>query len=193
MTRDVKVALAGMIAMGLVIWLSNYLVQFPLPGVYFGITLGDWFTYGAFSYPFCFLVSDLVNRTAGVKLARWVAVAGFVIGVPLSWWFADARIALASGSAFLIGQMVDITIFARLRQLSWWKAPLVSSSVASVLDSGLFFSLAFAGTGLPWLSMGLGDLSVKFLMDFALLPLFRLAILWVPMMALPSQMKASQR
>lgn len=161
------------LAMGLVILAANILVAHPLRVSVMGIDLANWITFGAFAYPAVFLVTDLVNRFSGPGDARRVAVAGFAIGVLLSLLLAEPRIAMASGSAFLLAQLMNITVFDRLRRGRWWRAPLISSLVASALDTGLFFALAFAGTGLPWISLALGDFAVKLLMAGALLPLFR--------------------
>ncbi len=158
--------------MGLVVWLSNLLVVHPLPYQIGGLDLSQWLTFGAFTYPLAFLVTDLTNRFHGAKAARIVVIPGFLVGVILSLLFADFRIAIASGTAFLLAQLVDVSIFQRLSSLSWWKAPLISSVIASILDTGLFFSLAFAGTDVPWIGLAFGDLMVKFLMAFLLLPCF---------------------
>ena len=152
-------------AMTAVVLASNILVQYPL---------NDWLTYGAFTYPVAFLVTDLTNRALGPRQARRVVVWGFALAVVLSLWLATPRIALASGSAFLCAQLLDVAVFDRLRRASWWKAPLVSSGFASVLDTALFFSLAFAGTGLPWPTWALGDLGCKLAMALLLLAPFRL-------------------
>jgi hypothetical protein len=151
-------------AMAAVVAASNVLVQFPI---------NDWLTWGAFTYPVAFLVTDLTNRRLGAAAARRVAVAGFVAAVVLSIWLATPRIALASGIAFLSAQLLDVTLFDRLRRRPWWQAPLASSTLASVWDTALFFSLAFAGTGLPWLTWALGDLGVKLAMALLLLLPFR--------------------
>ena len=151
-------------AMAMVLLVSNVLVQYPI---------NDWLTWGAFSYPLAFLVTDICNRSFGALHARRVVYWGFGLGVLISWYFADERIALASGSAFLLAQLLDVAIFARLRNASWWRAPLLSSAAASVLDTYLFFSIAFIGTGLPWASWAVGDLGVKLLMAVAVLPIYR--------------------
>ncbi len=151
-------------AMAAVVVASNVLVQFPV---------NDWLTWGAFTYPVAFLVTDLTNRRLGPEAARRVAIAGFVAAVVLSIWLATPRIALASGAAFLTAQLLDVTLFDRLRRRPWWQAPLASSTLASVWDTAVFFSLAFAGTGLPWITWALGDLGVKLAMALALLIPFR--------------------
>lgn len=153
------------IAMAAAVVASNFLVQFPI---------NDWLTWGAFTFPLCFLVTDLTNRGFGAASARRVVYLGFAIGLPLSWWLSDPRIALASGAAFLAGQLCDIAIFNRLRNSQgWWRAPLFSSFLASALDTALFFFLAFAGTGLPWITLGLGDFLVKIAMASFLLAPYR--------------------
>src|SRR3546814_11421603 len=132
---------AGIAAMVGVVALSNYAVQFAI---------NDWLTWGAFTYPAAFLVTDLTNRTLGPTAARRVIYAGFALAVVLSIWLATPRIAIASGTAFLVAQLLDVAIFNRLRAGAWWRAPLVSSAIGSVVDTALFFSIAFAGSGLPW-------------------------------------------
>ena len=157
----------GIAAMASVVTASNILVQYPL---------GDWLTWGALSYPFAFLVTDLTNRRFGLRGARRVVLVGFACAVVLSAWLATPRIAAASGSAFLIAQLADVQVFDRLRNARWWKAPLVSSALGSILDTALFFSLAFAGTGLPWITWGIGDLAVKAGFALVLLIPFRLLL-----------------
>ena len=151
----------AMAAIGL---LSNLLVQFPL---------NAWLTWGAFSYPVAYFVTDVCNRVAGPPLARRVAWIGFAVGLACSALLAPVRIAVASGAAFIVSQLLDVAVFNRLRQQSWWRAPLFGSSAASVLDTGIFFSLAFAGTPVPWLPLAGGDLGVKLAMALALLPPYR--------------------
>ena len=179
--------------MTLVVVVSNILVQYPLSGTMFGINLGDLLTWGAFTYPIAFLITDLTNRQFGPSAARRVVFAGFVVGVTLSFWTSIPRIAIASGSAYIIGQLLDISVFNRLRHQSWWRAPLAGSIAGSVLDTALFFSLAFAATfafigpndafaietapllGLftaeapRWVSWALGDLTVKVVVGLVLL------------------------
>lgn len=128
-------------AMTLVVAASNVLVQHPVEA--FG--LADTLTWGAFTYPFAFLVTDLTNRRFGPTAARRVVYAGFLLAVVLSVWLATPRIALASGTAFLMGQLLDITVFSKLRRLAWWRAPLAASLLGSAVDTALFFALAFAG------------------------------------------------
>jgi queuosine precursor transporter len=151
-------------AMVVVVVASNWLVQFPI---------NDWLTWGAFSYPLAFLVTDLTNRWYGPKRARHVAYVGFALGVLLSLVLSDVRIALASGAAFLSSQLLDIAIFDRMRRASWWKAPLVGSLLASTWDTAVFFAGAFAFTGLPWTTWALGDLMAKLAMALILLVPFR--------------------
>ena len=156
----------GVIAMGIVVAASNYLVQLPI---------NDWLTWGAFTYPVAFLVTDLTNRRLGPALARRVVYAGFALGVVLSLYTSTGRIALASGTAFLCAQLLDVWLFNRLRGgSSWWRAPAVSSAVASALDTVLFFSLAFAFTGLPWVTWAAGDYGAKLVVAAAMLVPFRL-------------------
>lgn len=157
----------GAVAMVAVVTISNIAVQYPI---------NDWLTYGALTYPIAFLVTDLTNRGLGVIPARRVVYAGFAMAVILSIWLATPRIALASGAAFLVAQLLDIVVFDRLRRAAWWRAPLISSTLASALDTALFFSLAFAGTGLPWVTWAIGDYGVKIAVALALLIPFRLAL-----------------
>lgn len=157
----------GIAAMVVVVLASNYLVQFPI---------NDWLTWGAFTYPVAYLVSDLVNRRFGPGLARRVAWLGFAVAVTASLALAPARIAAASGLAFIASQLLDIGIFHRLRRGNWWRAPLAATVIAAVLDSIVFWGIAFAGTDGPWLTWALGDLGVKLAVGvFMLLP-FRLLI-----------------
>jgi len=157
----------GIAAMVAVVLASNYLVQFPL---------NDWLTWGAFSYPVAYLVSDLINRRFGPEQARRVAWLGFAVAVAASLALAPARIAAASGLAFIASQLLDIGLFHRLRRGTWWRAPLVATVIAAVLDSIVFWGIAFAGTKGPWITWALGDLGVKLAVGvFMLLP-FRLLI-----------------
>ncbi len=157
----------GTLAMAVVVLASNVLVQFAL---------NDWLTWGAFSYPVAFLVSDLVNRRFGPAAARRVAWAGFAIAIAASLALAPARIAAASGLAFIASQLLDIRVFHRLRRGLWWRAPLVATVLAAVLDSIVFWGIAFAGTGGPWLSWAAGDLGVKLAVGVLMLLPFRLLI-----------------
>jgi uncharacterized PurR-regulated membrane protein YhhQ (DUF165 family) len=159
------------IGMALVVVISNIAVSYPI---------NDWLTWGALTYPIAFLVTDMTNRLFGVARARTVVYAGFLIGVILSLWAADMRIALASGSAFLIAQLLDITIFDKLRQKTWWKAPLISTILSSAVDTLLFFSIAFIATGLPWVTWAIGDYGAKLAMAAILLMPFRFFLSLIP-------------
>ena len=159
------------IGMALVVVISNIAVSYPI---------NDWLTWGALTYPIAFLVTDMTNRLFGVARARTVVYAGFLIGVILSLWAADMRIALASGSAFLIAQLLDITIFDKLRQKTWWKAPLISTIISSAVDTLLFFSIAFIATGLPWVTWAIGDYGAKLAMAAILLMPFRFFLSLIP-------------
>ena len=169
--------------MGLVIISSNYLVQFPVNS--FG--LENILTYGAFTYPISFLVTDVANRAFGKFIAKKVVYFGFLIGVSLtllvSTNFSDIisiRIAFGSGIAFLTAQLIDINIFDRLRRnKSWYIAPLISSTIGSVIDTFLFFMISFYGTQTPWFTLSLGDLSVKLLIALLMLIPFRVLIMYV--------------
>lgn len=169
---------AGAAAMGLVVLVSNIAVGYPI---------NDWLTWGALTYPLAFLVTDLTNRILGAAPARRVVYVGFAVGVALSMVFADLRIALASGSAFLLAQLLDIWIFDRLRRQTWWKAPIVSSLIASALDTAVFFAGAFAFTQLPWVTWALGDYAAKLVMAAVLLAPFRAVLA-----ALPSEWRQAE-
>ena len=167
------------ILMGLVVLISNFLVQYPIQK--FG--LSEILTYGAFSYPVTFLITDLANRAYGKVVARKVVYFGFVIGISLTLFvstnFSDIisiRIAIGSGVAFFVAQNLDIQIFDRLRKRSWYIAPLTSSSLGSLIDTFLFFSIAFYATGIPWLTLALGDLAVKLFITILMLIPFRFLI-----------------
>jgi queuosine precursor transporter len=142
--RKAKSYLPFIVAMCAVVALSNYLVQFPVQASFGGINIADILTWGAFTYPVAFLVTDLTNRRFGPAAARTIVFSGFVLAVALSIWLATPRIAIASGSAFLVAQLLDVSVFERLRQSAWWKAPLISSAAGSVIDTILFFGVAFA-------------------------------------------------
>jgi queuosine precursor transporter len=172
-----RLALASVLAMAAVIALSNVLVMFPI---------NDWLTWGAFSYPLVFLVCDLTNRALGPKVARRVAWVGFALAVLLSLWLADPRIALASGTAFIVAQVLDIAVFNRWRQASWWKAPLIGSLVASTIDTAVFFSLAFAGTDMNWVMLATGDLAVKAAMAALLLAPYKALLPRLPIWGQPA-------
>lgn len=156
-----------MLAMAFVVVLSNWAVQYPI---------NEWLTWGAFTYPVVFLVTDLTNRAMGPVAARRVAWAGFAVAVAASLLLAPWRIAVASGTAFIVAQLLDITAFNRLRRMSWWQAPLIGSLLASVLDTAIFFFLAFYGSALDWLMLATGDLGVKWMMAVCLLAPYRLAL-----------------
>ena len=165
--------------MSVIVVLSNYLVQFPIQ--YFG--LNEILTYGAFSYPITFLITDLANRAYGKLVARKVVYVGFTIGVLLTLFistnFSDIisiRIAIGSGVAFFIAQNLDVQIFDTLRKKIWYAAPLASSVIGSITDTFLFFSIAFYATEIPWVTLALGDLAVKFLIALVMLIPFRLFI-----------------
>ena len=165
--------------MGVIIIISNYLVQFPINK----FQLQNILTYGAFSYPITFLITDLANRRFGKREARKLVYIGFAIGILLttvvSTNFQDVisiRIALGSGTAFLAAQLIDVEIFQRLRNKIWFVAPITSSISGSVIDTFLFFSIAFLGTGISWVTLAFGDLFVKFLMALLMLIPFRLLI-----------------
>ena len=176
--------LPSIVAMCAVILLSNiavgYPVQYILPVAGGTVDLAELLTYGAFTYPICFLVTDTTNRLFGAADARRVVYVGFALGVALSLVFAEWRIAVASGSAFLIAQILDVVIFDRLRRGAWWRAPAISSFFGSAVDTALFFSIAFAGTGLPWMSWAAGDFVAKLLMIAVLLYPFKLLVAMFP-------------
>jgi uncharacterized PurR-regulated membrane protein YhhQ (DUF165 family) len=165
-------------AMAVVIVLSNVLVQFPI---------NDWLTWGAFSYPVVFLVTDLCNRAVGPAAAGKVAWVGFAIAVLVSLALAPWRIAVASGLAFIVAQVLDIAVFNHWRRSSWWKAPLMGSIVASMVDTAIFFFIAFAGTGVDWRMLAAGDLGVKCVMALVLLAPYRAMLpklsTWAPSLA----------
>ena len=167
------------ISMGFVVVLSNYLVQFPIQ--HFG--LSEILTYGAFSYPITFLITDLANRTYGKVVARKIVYIGFFIGICLtllvSTNFSDLisiRIAIGSGVAFFVAQNLDVGIFDKLRKKAWYVAPLTSSVFGSIVDTFLFFSISFYATGIPWISLAFGDLSVKLFIALSMLIPFRLLL-----------------
>lgn len=157
----------AVLAMGVVVLASNILVQYAI---------NDWLTWGAITYPFAFLVTELVNRAFGPAQARRVAWVGFAVAVAASLVLAPARIAAASGLAFLLSQMLDITVFDKLRQSRWWRAPLLATMLGAVLDTSVFWGVGFAGEDLPWVTWALGDLGVKLVMAVCLLLPFRLLI-----------------
>ena len=165
--------------MGFVVLASNFLVQFPVK--YYG--LEDLLTYGAFSYPVAFLITDLANRSYGKFVARKIVYIGFAIGITFTLFFStnfsdliSIRIAIGSGSAFIVAQLLDDKIFDQLRKKTWYVAPLTSSVIGSTVDTFLFFSISFYGTGIPWITLSLGDLAVKILVALVMLIPFRLVI-----------------
>ena len=167
------------ILMGLVVLISNYLVQFPINH----LGLSEVLTYGAFTYPITFLITDLANRAYGKLIAKRIVYIGFFIGILLTIFistnFSDMisiRIAIGSGTAFFIAQNLDIKIFDMLRKKIWYIAPLTSSVFGSIVDTFLFFSIAFYATGISWISLAFGDLAVKFFMALSMLIPFRILL-----------------
>ena len=161
---------------------SNYLVQFPVN--YFG--LNDLLTYGAFTYPIAFLITDLSNRRYGKNITKKIVYLGFVLGVFLTLYFStnysdliSIRIAIGSGTAFIVAQLIDVNIFDRLRKKIWFAAPLTSSLIGSTIDTFLFFSISFYGTGINWVSLSIGDLFVKIFVAFIMLIPFRLLLAYI--------------
>ena len=167
------------LSMATVVALSNYLVQFPVKY----LNLQDLFTYGAFTYPVAFLITDLANRKYGKIIARKIVYIGFALGLFLTLYFStdfsnliSKRIAAGSGIAFLIAQLLDVQIFHKLRRKIWFVAPLISSLIGSTIDTFLFFSIAFYGTGINWISLSFGDLFVKIFVALIMLIPFRLLL-----------------
>ncbi len=165
--------------MGAVVLASNYLVQFPIK--HYG--LEEILTYGAFSYPIAFLITDLANRSFGKIVARKIVYIGFAIGISFTLLFStnftdliSIRIAIGSGTAFLVAQLLDVQIFDKLRKKEWFVAPLTSSLIGSTIDTFIFFSISFYGTGIPWITLSLGDLSVKIFVALMMLIPFRLLL-----------------
>ena len=165
--------------MGVVVLSSNYLVQFPVN--YYG--LNEILTYGAFSYPIAFLITDLANRSFGKLVARKIVYIGFLLGVGFTILFStdfaeliSIRIAIGSGFAFLISQLLDVQIFDKLRKKKWYIAPITSSMIGSTVDTFLFFSISFYGTIVPWFTLALGDLGVKIFVALMMLIPFRLLL-----------------
>ena len=174
-----KLLLMFTILMGMVVLISNYLVQFPIK--YYG--LEEILTYGAFSYPIAFLITDLVNRFYGKTVAKKVVYIGFALGITFTFLFStnfsdliSLRIAIGSGTAFLVSQLLDVQIFDKLRNKQWFVAPLTSSFIGSVVDTFLFFSISFYATGIPWITLSLGDLTVKIFVALVMLIPFRLLL-----------------
>ena len=165
--------------MSLVVVLSNYLVQFPVNY----LELQNLLTYGAFSYPIAFLITDLSNRRYGKEIAKKIVYLGFGLGLFLTFYFSknysdliSIRIAIGSGTAFLVAQLIDVNIFDKLRKKKWFIAPLVSSLAGSLIDTFLFFSISFYGTKVNWITLSLGDLSVKIFVALVMLIPFRLLL-----------------
>ena len=174
-----KIFLILSFLMGVVVLASNYLVQFPIN--HYG--LNEILTYGAFSYPIAFLITDLANRSFGKVVARKIVYIGFAIGISFTLLFStnfadliSIRIAIGSGTAFLVAQLLDVQIFDKLRQKQWFVAPLTSSLIGSTVDTFIFFSISFYGTGIPWVTLSLGDLSVKIFVALLMLIPFRLLL-----------------
>jgi uncharacterized integral membrane protein (TIGR00697 family) len=174
-----KLFLSLSFIMGVVVLASNYLVQFPIK--YYG--LQDILTYGAFSYPVAFLITDLANRSYGKIVARKIVYVGFIIGIVFTLFFStnytdliSVRIAIGSGTAFMVAQLLDVQIFDKLRKKKWFVAPLTSSLIGSTVDTFLFFSIAFYATGIPWITLSLGDLAVKIFVALLMLIPFRLLL-----------------
>jgi len=165
--------------MGVIVLSSNYLVQFPIK--HYG--LEEKLTYGAFSYPVAFLITDLANRSYGKIIARKIVYIGFAIGISFTLLFStnftdliSVRIAIGSGTAFLVAQLLDVQIFDQLRKKKWFIAPLTSSFIGSTVDTFLFFSISFYATGVPWFTLSLGDLTVKIFVALIMLIPFRLLL-----------------
>ena len=174
-----KLFLLLSLIMGVVVLASNYLVQFPIK--YYG--LEEILTYGAFSYPIAFLITDLANRSYGKLIARQIVYIGFIIGISFTLLFStnfadliSVRIAVGSGTAFLVAQLIDVQIFDKLRKKKWFVAPLTSSFIGSTVDTFLFFSISFYATGIPWVTLSLGDLGVKIFVALVMLIPFRLLL-----------------
>ena len=174
-----KLFLTLSIMMGVVVLSSNYLVQFPIN--YFG--LNEVLTYGAFSYPIAFLITDLANRSYGKVVARNIVYIGFILGISFTLFFStnyadliSVRIAIGSGVAFLTAQLLDVQIFDNFRKKAWFIAPFTSSITGSIVDTFLFFSISFYNTGVPWITLSLGDLTVKILVALLMLIPFRLLL-----------------
>tara|TARA_B100000287_G_scaffold266941_1_gene251075 strand:- start:1073 stop:1621 length:549 start_codon:yes stop_codon:yes gene_type:complete len=174
-----KTVLSLSLIMGIVVLASNYLVQFPIH--YHG--LSEILTYGAFTYPVAFLITDLANRSFGMETAKKIVYFGFFIGISFTLFFStnfsdliSIRIAIGSGTAFIISQRIDVFVFDRLRNRYWFIPPLVSSINGSIIDTFLFFSIAFYATGIPWFTLALGDLAVKLFIALMMLVPFRILL-----------------
>ena len=174
-----KLFLLLSLLMGVVVLSSNYLVQFPIK--HYG--LEELLTYGAFSYPIAFLITDLANRSYGKTVAKKIVYIGFALGVTFTLLFStnftdliSVRIAIGSGTAFIVAQLIDVQVFDKLRKKKWFVAPLTSSFIGSVVDTFLFFSISFYATGIPWFTLSLGDLTVKIFVALIMLIPFRLLL-----------------
>ncbi len=174
-----KTVLSLSLIMGIVVLASNYLVQFPIH--YHG--LSEILTYGAFTYPVAFLITDLANRSFGMETAKKIVYFGFFIGISFTLFFStnfsdliSIRIAIGSGTAFIISQRIDVFVFDKLRNRYWFIPPLVSSINGSIIDTFLFFSIAFYATGIPWFTLALGDLAVKLFIALMMLVPFRILL-----------------
>ena len=174
-----KIVMLLSVIMGIVVLASNYLVQFPIH--YYG--LSEILTYGAFTYPIAFLITDLANRSYGKEIAKKIVYFGFFIGVSFTLFFStnfsdliSIRIAIGSGTAFIVSQRIDIYVFDKLRKKYWIIPPLASSINGSVIDTFLFFSIAFYATGIPWFTLAIGDLAVKLLVALLMLIPFRILL-----------------
>ena len=174
-----KLFLTLSLLMGFVVLISNFLVQFPVK--YYG--LENILTYGAFSYPIAFLITDLANRSFGKTIARKIVYFVFTIGILFTLIFStnfsdliSVRIAIGSGTAFIVAQLLDVQVFDKLRRKTWFVAPLFSSLIGSTVDTFLFFSISFYGTGVPWITLSLGDLGVKIFIALIMLIPFRLLL-----------------
>ena len=166
--------------MGVIVLVSNYLVQFPVK--YYGFE--KILTYGAFSYPIAFLITDLANRSYGKVAAKKIVYFGFAIGILFTFFFStnfsdliSIRIAIGSGTAFIVAQLLDVQIFDKLRKKKWYVAPLISSFIGSTIDTFLFFSISFYGTEMPWITLSFGDLAIKIFVALIMLIPFRLLLI----------------
>ena len=165
--------------MGVIVLASNYLVQFPVK--YYG--LEKFLTYGAFSYPIAFLITDLANKIFGKNVAKKIVYVGFFVGISFTIFFStnfsdliSIRIAIGSGTAFIVSQRIDIYVFDKLRNKYWVIPPLASSINGSVIDTFLFFLIAFYATGIPWFTLAIGDLAVKLFVALLMLIPFRMLL-----------------
>ena len=170
------------LSMAFVVAISNYLVQFPIN--HFG--LKNLLTYGAFSYPIAFFITDIANRKYGKIVAKQIVYTGFALGVFLTLYYStnfsnliSIRIAVGSGIAFIVAQLIDVNIFDKLRKKKWFIAPLTSSFAGSCIDTFLFFSIAFYGTEVNWITLSIGDLLVKILVAFVMLIPFRIIVSYI--------------